>query len=263
MVDSFLDADLTELLRKGYAELEQALHFEEVAQRQLDFAQQKVARLTSKILQLSIASDDEKLMSAIKETGLSDAIRTVLKASDHHLTAPEIRDRLEQIGYDVSEDRYQNFLATLYLTLQRLEKQGEVHAAKFEGKNVYAWQSARDDNPLVSTVLKSGHLTKRQQRRLQEARDKERFLSVFTTPKKPNAFQALAAQKATEAEKPKPAWWKSMTANGTQPLDYSRLTPTQRREARELGLVKRDRNAFQETVRKIAEDEKSKREKKD
>jgi len=168
MADTFLDADLSDLLRKGYAELEEALHYEEVAHRQLDFSQKTVARLTSKILQLSIASDDEKLMSAIRETGLTDAIRTVLKASDRHLTAPEIRDRLEQIGYDVSE--YQNFLATLYLTLQRLEKQGEVHPAKFEGKNVYAWQFARDKNSLVSTVLKSGRLTKKQQRRLQEAR---------------------------------------------------------------------------------------------
>jgi len=186
MNESFLDADLSELLRKGYGELEQALYFEEVAQRQLDFAQQKVARLTSKILTLSVASEDEKLISAIKETGLTDAIRTVLKAAERHLTAPEIRKRLEQIGYDVSD--YQNFLATLYLTLQRLEKQGEVHSAKFEGKNVYAWQRARDEN--AQAVQRSGHLTPKQRRRLQEAQ----ALEKFATRPKPNPYQEVLRQ---------------------------------------------------------------------
>lgn len=186
MDESFLDADLSELLRKGYAELEQALHFEEVAYRQLEFEQKRIARLTSKILTLSVASEDEKLISAIKETGLTDAIRTVLRAADHHLTAPEIKKRLEQIGYEVSG--YQNFLATLYLTLQRLEKQGEVHSAKFEGKNVYASQRVRDENSVVSTLLKSGHLTPKQRRRLETARAVE----SFTKPRRKNAFQEAA-----------------------------------------------------------------------
>lgn len=233
MSDSFLDADLSELLRKGYAELEQALHFEEQAQKQLDFQQKKVAQITAKIIQLSIASDDEKLMAAIKETGLTGAIRTILKGANHHLTAPEIRDRLEQIGYEVSE--YQNFLATLYLTLQRLEKQGEVHRATFEGKKVYGWQFARDKDPLTTTLAKNGRLTRRQQRKLREAREAENLAKS----------QRLTVQKLAEGLKlppprrlpAKPAWWKYITANGTEPLNYSRLTPTQRREARALGLV--------------------------
>lgn len=194
MDDSFLDADLSKLLRKGYAELEQALHFEEVAQRQLEFAQQKVARLTSKILQLSIASEDEKLISAIKETGLTEAIRTVLKAAERHLTAPEIRNRLEEIGYNTSE--YQNFLATLYLTLQRLEKQDEVHSAKFEGKNVYAWQRARDPNSPISTTQRSGRLTPRQRRRLKGAHKEETnaFEAYLLGPPKRNPYQELMRQ---------------------------------------------------------------------
>ena len=34
-----------------------------------------------------------------------------------------------------------------------------------------------------------------------------------------------------------PEWWKHLTANGTRPLVFAQLTPKQRREAKELGLV--------------------------
>src|SRR2546427_2501609 len=128
MNDSFLDADLNNLLRKGYAELETALADEEMAERQFSAAQSKVARLTEKIIQLAIASDDKTLIDAVRETGLTDAIRSVLKAADVPLAAPDIRKRLEEVGFPVAD--YQNFLATLYLTLQRLQKQNEVQEFK-------------------------------------------------------------------------------------------------------------------------------------
>src|SRR5260370_23337266 len=121
MGESILDADINALLRTGHAELEKALEHESNAEKQLAFCKSKVARLTQKIIQLAIASDDQKLIGAVKETGLTDAVRTVLRAADQPLTAPEIRKRLEEIGFDVQ--LYQNFLATLYLTLERLKKQ--------------------------------------------------------------------------------------------------------------------------------------------
>ncbi|HBB97551.1 MAG TPA: hypothetical protein DC054_19390 [Blastocatellia bacterium] len=143
MSDSILDADLNELLVKGYAELETALQHEANAEKQLAFCQSKVARLTQKIIQLSIASDDQRFASAVKETGLTDAIRMVLKAAEGNpFTAVQIRQRLEQIGFDIST--YQNFLATLYLTLHRLEKQNEVIEVKAaDGKKGYSWLGAQ------------------------------------------------------------------------------------------------------------------------
>src|SRR5438132_1220783 len=99
MTDSLLDADLNELLRKGYAELEGLLKAQDLAERQLWFTQSKVARLSQKIIQLAIASDDQKLISAVRETGLTDALRTVLQGADEPLTAVEIRQRLEEIGF--------------------------------------------------------------------------------------------------------------------------------------------------------------------
>src|SRR6266704_3638908 len=114
MNDSLLDTDLSELLRTGYRELEQLLEQQEETEL-------RIGKLSQKIIQLAIASDDPMLVDAVKETGLTDAVRTVLRASEVPLTATDIRKRLLQIGFDYSN--YQNFLATLYLTLKRMEKQ--------------------------------------------------------------------------------------------------------------------------------------------
>jgi cob(I)alamin adenosyltransferase len=152
MSNSILDADLNALLRQGYAELETALGEENVAERQLAFCQSKVARLTAKIIQLAIASDDPKLIGAVKETGLTDALRTVLRAAERPLSAPEIRKRLEEIGFDVAS--YQNFLATLYLTLERLKKQGEVNQEKHAGKKVYVRRISMPENPFKASFGK-------------------------------------------------------------------------------------------------------------
>ena len=185
MVESFLDTDLNDLLRKGYAELEKALEQEANAEKQLAFSQSRVAQLSQKIIQLAIASDDKTLIAAVKETGLTDAIRSVLKAADKPLTAPEIRTRLEQIGYDVSA--YQNFLATLYLTLQRLEKQKEVFEVKHEGKKVYFWQFTRGENPIADALRGSSFANRFMQgqkkltrKEAREAREKEGLAALHS-----------------------------------------------------------------------------------
>lgn len=144
MSDSLLDADLSDLLRKGYAELEDLLKQEDEAEQRLWVIQSKVARLSQKIIQLAIASDDKTLVDAVRETGLTEAIRTVLQGAEKPLSAVEIRTRLEEIGFDVSA--YQNFLATLYLTLQRLDKQNEVSQMPLHGKKTYMWQFAKPTN---------------------------------------------------------------------------------------------------------------------
>lgn len=177
MVESFLDTDLNDLLRKGYAELETALQQEEVAEKELALCQTRVAKLSQKIIQLAIASDDKTLIDAVRETGLTDALRSVLKAADKHLTAPEIRTRLEQIGYDVSV--YQNFLATLYLTLQRLQKQKEVQEIKHEGKKVYFWQFTKGDDPIADALRGSGFA-----KRFMEG---QKRLKEFKVPEVPGA----------------------------------------------------------------------------
>src|SRR5205823_2062894 len=120
------------------------------AEKELAKRQAIVARLSERICQLAIANDDQGILSAVKETGLTEALRVVLTAANGQpLTAVEIRNRLEAMGFDVAV--YQNFLATLYLTLQRLEKQNEVIEIKQNEKKAYVWLKASVLTPGLST----------------------------------------------------------------------------------------------------------------
>lgn len=56
--------------------------------------------------------------------GLTDACRMVLKAASHPLTAVEVRDQLEAMGFDVA--RYANDLASIHTVLKRLNQAGEA-----------------------------------------------------------------------------------------------------------------------------------------
>jgi|HubBroStandDraft_4_1064222.scaffolds.fasta_scaffold197976_1 hypothetical protein len=62
----------------------------------------------------------------VKQLGMTDAIRYILGSSSPHfaLTPTEIRDKLEQSGYDISE--YKNVMASIHTILRRLLKSKEV-----------------------------------------------------------------------------------------------------------------------------------------
>ncbi len=82
----------------------------EAEQTQLEH---EIARLTQDIAQLhemcgEIPKDTEsaKLGANIKEWGLTDAIRVVMKAADRPLSAIDVRDRLKSIGFNTAQ--YQN-----------------------------------------------------------------------------------------------------------------------------------------------------------
>jgi len=92
-------------------------------------------------LQLAIAERDKQIgaliqtMNAIapligetlSETsagGMTDSIRKLMAEAGHPLTAAEIRDRLEAIGFDMKS--YSNPLATIHTVLRRLADSGEV-----------------------------------------------------------------------------------------------------------------------------------------
>jgi len=71
----------------------------------------------------------------------TDAIRNVLQIFNCPLAAPTIRDRLLEMGFDLS--KYKQELVPIHNTLRRLEEQGEVRTVKNEqGQTVgYQWMS--------------------------------------------------------------------------------------------------------------------------
>jgi hypothetical protein len=72
--------------------------------------------------------------------GLTDAVRSVLKAAGGALAAVEVRDRLAAMGFDVS--RYSNDLAAIHTVLKRLNRAGEAEfAARARGgPTAYRWR---------------------------------------------------------------------------------------------------------------------------
>jgi len=56
--------------------------------------------------------------------GMTDSIRAILNRSHEALTASEVRESLESIGFDMKS--YSNPLATIHTVLRRLTEAGEV-----------------------------------------------------------------------------------------------------------------------------------------
>lgn len=113
----------------GQVELEH-----EIAELLLDIAQ--VHEMVGEIPKDNNAA---KLTSDIREWGLTDAVRVVMKAADRPLSAIDVRDRLKSMGFNVK--KFQNDMATVNLTLERMARQGEIDgtAKKIEGKRLYIW----------------------------------------------------------------------------------------------------------------------------
>lgn len=71
--------------------------------------------------------------------GLTDACRVVLKGARRAMTPPEVRDRLDAIGFDLS--KYTNSLAAIHTVLKRLHDAGEVlFVERPRGKFACEWR---------------------------------------------------------------------------------------------------------------------------
>lgn len=84
---------------------------------------------------------DLSVSTYIRELGLTDAIRFVLKNSGTGLSPTEVRDRLREAGFDLN--RYENELPPIHNTLQRLKASGEVEERinAAAGTKTYRWIS--------------------------------------------------------------------------------------------------------------------------
>jgi hypothetical protein len=71
--------------------------------------------------------------------GLTDACRMVLNAAGHPLTAIEVRQQLEAMGFDIS--KYSNDLAPIHTVLRRLTESDEARfVVRGYGKPAYEWK---------------------------------------------------------------------------------------------------------------------------
>lgn len=114
--------------------------------RQLDEVDREIAKLSLKIVSLAELCGDIPKDIAVSETlkevsniGLTDAVRSVLRASGEWMEAREVRDHIVRLGIDLK--KYKNLLASVHTILDRLFSK-EVEAASPRGskKIVYRWK---------------------------------------------------------------------------------------------------------------------------
>ncbi len=107
---------------------------------------------------IEIQEDLEKRIASLRETavamsrmlgesfdemdsiGLTDVIRQAFKAAHPApLAATEVRDRLRQLGFDIT--KYGNVLASVHTVVNRLEAKGEIRecGTRSGGQSVYVW----------------------------------------------------------------------------------------------------------------------------
>jgi hypothetical protein len=78
--------------------------------------------------------------------GLTDGCRMVLRAAGHPMTATEVRQQLEVMGFDMS--KYSNDLAPIHTVLKRLTESGQAEfVARAWGRPSYEWRGAISDRP--------------------------------------------------------------------------------------------------------------------
>ncbi|MDX6559147.1 MAG: hypothetical protein QOF72_2196 [Blastocatellia bacterium] len=73
-----------------------------------------------------------------QDTGLTDAVREVLKTNEGFMSPVAIRDYLKKTKFDIG--KYKNALASIHTVLKRLRFQDEVQDSIREGRTIYRWK---------------------------------------------------------------------------------------------------------------------------
>lgn len=121
--------------------LESAIKEYEGLKTQRDAVETRLAQLRQIISTLGPLCDLPAAPDAQPELGLTDAVRSALRASMPGLTPVEVRDRLGAFGIDLGT--YSNPLASIHIVLKRLTTGGEIWSYRApDGKQTYVWKRA-------------------------------------------------------------------------------------------------------------------------
>ncbi len=235
-----LEVAQTELAKK------MARHAEnEAAQVQLEHEIAKdtldIAQIHEMVGEIPKDNNAAKLTDDIREWGLTDAIRVVMKAADRSLSAIDVRDRLRAMGFDVKQ--YQNDMATVNLTLERMARQGEIDASRNEigGKRRYIW-SPIGPNPQLADIDPS----------------------VNMVPADPQQLRAILTSQRPSG-KETPAWYKHLKESRLLPISnppYAGGKKLTRRQQRSADKAEPKTRPTRKQIRQTEEAEQAQREKK-
>lgn len=121
-----MSVDFPSWYENAKAELEKLRGEQEQLERELEDREQRMAVLerTVNFLAPLVGEVPERAAPEGTNAGMTDSIREILRKSPEPLTASEIRDALERLGFDMKS--YSNPLATIHTVLRRLAEADEV-----------------------------------------------------------------------------------------------------------------------------------------
>ena len=136
--------DYMQVIEDSRQELRQLIEQREVTDR-------RISQIVKALRALSPMLPPKEKVGLLKELkgtqrkglGLTEMISDVLRESDHPLSSSEIRDRLEDSGFDMSE--YSQPLSTIFNTIRRLTESGRVrpHFTKDAKTVLHQWVGGR------------------------------------------------------------------------------------------------------------------------
>lgn len=139
--------DLQGYLERLFGDLDQLVAEDDVLQTKQVELSRRIASQTQKIAQIAATCEDDidprsraaRLVRTMREEGLSNRIRSIYRATEKPLTVVDVHNQLKAIGYPLQG--YQNVLATLHLTINRLREQKELRPVTHEGKKAFIWNA--------------------------------------------------------------------------------------------------------------------------
>ena len=133
-------------MSRSYSETIAALKEEllELEERRSDFTAQlektnkriaQVIESINSLTRLEPGKVAQLIGDPASQSGLSAAVRQVFRADPGWLYPTEVRDRLANSGYDISQ--HSNILASVHTCLKRLAEADEIGSKEIEGKLAY------------------------------------------------------------------------------------------------------------------------------
>jgi len=127
--------------QKAYAAAEQELTELLAAQEQIEkrilSLRQTLSSLAALCKQEDVDFEPGILAGALMDRmGITDDILRIVSSSPHGLSATEVRDKLKDLGYDLT--KYSNPLSTVHVILNRLEDSEKLKSRTLLGKKFYS-----------------------------------------------------------------------------------------------------------------------------
>jgi hypothetical protein len=127
-------------LKQAKADLAEQVAVLGQAQERADKAEKAIVELRQTIAALQRLCGEPEFVEE-DALGLTEAIRMAFRTADRDMSAHDVREQMESMGY---AGRWGNLLASIHTVIPRLHKKGDiVPAGNLNGRELYRWRGPR------------------------------------------------------------------------------------------------------------------------